>query len=62
LYSKFAKLAIFNPFFSSSFIDFEIWDLPGPLESDEFAMPFAQVGAVIFVIDAQVCIMAFSPW
>ncbi|KAG0151921.1 hypothetical protein CROQUDRAFT_36202 [Cronartium quercuum f. sp. fusiforme G11] len=45
----------------NSFIDFEIWDLPGPLESDEFAMPFAQVGAVIFVIDAQSSYLTIIP-
>ncbi|EGG04232.1 uncharacterized protein MELLADRAFT_37484, partial [Melampsora larici-populina 98AG31] len=45
----------------TSFIDFEIWDLPGPLESDEFAMPFAQVGAVIFVIDAQSSYLTIIP-
>jgi len=44
-----------------SFIDFEIWDLPGPLDSDLVSMPFAHVGAVIFVIDAQSSYLSTIP-
>ncbi|PLW05817.1 hypothetical protein PCANC_01480 [Puccinia coronata f. sp. avenae] len=44
-----------------SFIDFEIWDLPGPLDSDVLTMPFAHVGAVIFVIDAQSSYLSTIP-
>ncbi|WAQ81004.1 hypothetical protein PtA15_1A342 [Puccinia triticina] len=44
-----------------SFIDFEIWDLPGPLDSDGLTLPFAHVGAVIFVIDAQSSYLSTIP-
>ncbi|KAH9466944.1 hypothetical protein MJO29_000760 [Puccinia striiformis f. sp. tritici] len=44
-----------------SFIDFEIWDLPGPLDPDVSTMPFAHVGAVIFVIDAQSSYLSTIP-
>ncbi|CAH7674580.1 Gtr1/RagA G protein conserved region-domain-containing protein [Phakopsora pachyrhizi] len=44
-----------------SFIDFEIWDLPGPLESDLINLPFSYVGAVIFVIDAQSSYLSTIP-
>ncbi|KAA1106179.1 hypothetical protein PGT21_030368 [Puccinia graminis f. sp. tritici] len=44
-----------------SFIDFEIWDLPGPLDSDVLTLPFAHVGAVIFVIDAQSSYLSTIP-
>ena len=43
---------------SNSFINFQIWDIPGQLDvndaSFDFEAIFKSTGALIFVIDAQV--------
>ncbi|MBW0464551.1 hypothetical protein O181_004266 [Austropuccinia psidii MF-1] len=44
-----------------SFIDFEIWDFPGPLDSDSLAISFAHIGAIVFVIDAQSSYLSTIP-
>lgn len=39
---------------NSSFISIDVWDLPGgQLDPDQWNIQFDQIGAVIFVLDAQ---------
>lgn len=39
--------------FSSSFIDFQVWDFPGAMGFDKTELLFGNCGAIVFVIDAQ---------
>ena len=45
---------------NNSFINFQIWDIPGQINfldpQFDFDAIFAGTGALIFVIDAQVCL------
>jgi len=47
---------------SSSFIDFQVWDFPGQIDffdpTFDLDSIFGETGALIFVIDAVVCLPA----
>jgi len=51
--------------YSSSFIDFQVWDLPGQIDffdpTYDLDSIFGEMGALIFVIDAVVRLPLLEP-